>query len=351
MASTPGFEVVEYSGSPAELASFVSKCWDGQFPDNVTCPQWDAEYFAWAVFGNPDNMLLAAYDDGELVGFIFGEALGFRCGDRVVPGVFSSFLSADPARKGQGVAKTIASELFRRVQEEGYAFDVGFEVPTPGSLGPKFWLGSQKGERANGIRPWIRPLDARRLARVSAARYERAAARVAGLARLDRVPARTIPHLRPFEPRDLDACLDLVRTKESASDFCFDWTAERLLLQLDHEGFPTTFVYDDGQVRGLTNFHPIRFRGRERFVAGQIDHLVAECGDRRIERHLLDATLQSMKQDGQALVVCPSSAGMSTVTRLRSGFLPMPSPYRLLFAFVAPDLDVTRLRRPMLHLR
>ncbi|MAM61404.1 GNAT family N-acetyltransferase [Maritimibacter sp. UBA3975] len=351
MASNSGFEVVEYRGSPAELAAFVSKCWDGQFPQDVTCPQWDAEYFAWAVFGNPDNMLLAAYDGGELVGFIFGEALGFRCGDRVVQGVFSSFLSADPARKGQGVAKTIASELFRRVQQEGYAFDVGFEVPTPGSLGPKFWLGSQKGERADGIRPWIRPLDARRLTRVSAARYERAAARVAGLARLDRVPARATGNLRPFEPRDLDACLELILAKEAGSDFCFDWTPERLALQLDHEGIPTTLVYDDGKIRGLTNFHRIRFRGRERFTAGQVDHLVAQGGDRHVERQLLDATLQSMKKAGHALVVCPTSAGMSTASRLRAGFLPMPAPYRLLFAFVAPDLDVTQLRRPMLHLR
>lgn len=351
MSSPPAIEVTDFRGTVEQATDFVNRCWDMQFPDTSTCPQWDREYFAWQLFAQPDNILLGAYDGDELIGFLFSEPLDFVMNDVPMRGLFSSFLTADPTRKGQGIAKRLAGELARRVETQGYAFDTGFGMPVKGSLGPSFWLGSQKGTRARGVRPWVRPLNAAVLADALGPAHERWSARAASVLGLDRVPKRSDDRVRPWRADDLEACLALLRRAEADSDFRYEWSAERLAFQLDHEGTPKTWVYDDGAVRGFANFHRLRFRGVKPFIAGQIDHLLAENADPRIEGALMDRTLQALAETGHDLAVCPSSASTSVRTRLRAGFLPMSARFDFLFVFVSPELDVTRIRNPKIHLR
>ncbi|MEM8730217.1 MAG: hypothetical protein AAGF79_09880, partial [Pseudomonadota bacterium] len=290
--------------------------------------------------------------DGEdLVGFRFSEPLKFIVHGQPVRGLLSTLLSADPDRKGQGIAKQLAQELSRRIEDQDFQFDTGFGVPGPGSLGPGFWLGSQNGTRAVGVRPWIRPLDAQALVTSVGSKFERGASRLAASLGLDRLPQRKSPHVRPYRDADVGPCLDILKAAETGSDFRYEWSADRLAFQLDYKGIPSTWVYDDGTVRGFSNVHRQWFRGPKRFAAGQIDHLVAREDDPGVEKALMDHTLGTLQSTGHALAICPSSASTTVRTRLRSGFLPMPERYDFLFVFIAPGLDITKIRQPKVHLR
>ncbi|GGD34153.1 GNAT family N-acetyltransferase [Sinisalibacter lacisalsi] len=353
MAATRHVElkVTDFRGDPAEAAAFVSRCWSAQFPETVSCSQWDANDFAWQVFAQPENIILGAYAGADLVGFVYGEPVDVLWRGRPVRAMFSSVLAVDPAWKGKGIAKALAQTLAGRMRAADLAFIFGFAVPGSGSLGPKFWQGSQGALRAVGIRPWIRPLNSRALATAAGAPAERIAARFAAATGFGGPPHGAVDGVRPYEPHDLDTCRALLMQAESDADLRYDWTPERLALQLSFRGIPSTWVYDDGTVRGFVNVHPVRLRGRAPFSAGQINHLVADPPAQRVSAVLMRAALQGIAAAGHALAICPDSSSATLPTLLRTGFLPFVRRYDCLFLFNAPQLDLSDLKRVKLQLR
>lgn len=348
---TAEFEICDFRGSPDEAVDFVNACWSAQFPDEFSCPQWDADYYAWQMFADPENIILGAYLDDELIGFVFGEPIALKWKDRPIRAMFSSALAGDPKRKGMGIAKALATELSVRLREANLAFVYGFAVPGTGSLGPKFWQGSQGASRSVGIRPWVRPLKSDVLAKASGTASERMTARITQFLGLDPVKPKNHPHIRPYRASDLSKCLELVLQAEAGADMCYDWTKERLALQLDFNNIPTTLVYDDGEIRGFSNFHQVWFRGREKFSTGMIDHLIAQDGNQNIANALMHASLMHIADEGHALVICPTSACASKRTLLRHGFVPLPNRYDCMWPFMDADLDPSELKSIKVHLR
>lgn len=351
MAAIEPVVVTDFRGNAAQAAAFVSRCWDVQFPPNVTCSQWTGEDFDWQVFAQPENIILGAYIGERLVGFIYGEPVDMLWKGRPVRAMFSSVLAVDPDMKGHGIAKALAKKIAARMQAAGLALSFGFAVPGSGSLGPKFWQGSQGALRSKGIRPWIRPMDCQALIEAAGAPLERLAARLAASTGLGGPPGGSGENLRPYAPRDLQACHDLLMVAEADADLRYDWTLERLALQLSYNDVPATWVYDDGEVRGFVNFHPVHFRGRAPFSGGQINHLIAPPSNSGIAANLMRTALREIAGAGHALAICPSSSSARLSTTLRFGFLPFGGRYDYLFAFVSPEFDVSELKRAKVQLR
>jgi len=351
MRGNQPFVVTDFRGDAAQAAAFVSRCWDAQFPKDVTCSQWTAEDFDWQVFAQPENVILGAYMGARLVGFVFGEPVDMLWKGRPVRAMFSSVLAVDPELKGHGIAKALAKTLAERMRADELAFTFGFAVPGSGSLGPKFWRGSQGARGSAGIRPWVRPMDYRALVDAAGARLERTAARLAGSTGLGRLPGAADENLRPYAPRDLEACRALLIDAEADADLRYDWTRERLALQLSYRNVPATWVYDDGRLRGFVNFHPVRFRGRAPFSGGQINHLIAPSSSSGIAGALMRKALREMAGAGHALAICPSSSSARFSTMLRFGFLPFGGRYVCLFPFITPELDVSEVKRLKIQLR
>ncbi len=351
MTDNQQFTIKDFHGDAKEAVNFVNACWSAQFPDNFTCPQWDRDYFEWQMFAQPDNILLGAYVDDELVGFVFGEPIALRWKQQPIQAMFSTALAADPKRKGAGIAKALAAALAKRMHVRNLAFVYGFAIPGSGSLGPKFWQRSQGAPRSAGIRPWVRPVQSAKLALAAGPYSERLGARVSALFGIHGISPTQSPYIRAFNDQDLEPCLGLVQAAEVDADLRYDWTKARLAHQLKFHDIPATWVYDDGEVRGFVNFHRVLFRGQETFSAGLIDHLIAKDGDRAIEKALMTTALQRIEHDGHILAICPSSACASTQTLWRQKFLPMPVPYDCLFPFMDTDRNVADLKTLKVHLR
>lgn len=347
----PAFEICDFRGDAAQAVDFVNKCWSAQFPEDFSCPQWDRDYFQWQMFADPNNIILGAYQGDELIGFVFGEPIALKWRNRPIRAMFSNALAGDPTRKGMGIAKALATELSARLRQQNLAFVYGFAVPGTGSLGPKFWQGSQGAARSVGIRPWVRPLNSTLLAKASGTASERFTARITKHFNVDPVRPKDHPHVRRYRPSDLDQCLDLIVAAESDADMRYNWTKERLALQLDYQNIPKTLVYDDGEIRGFSNFHQVWFRGRETFSTGMIDHLIAQNKDQKVANALMHASLIHIWDADHALVICPSSACAGLQTLLSHRFLPLPNRYDCMWPFMDADLDPNELKTIKVHLR
>lgn len=346
-------EITDFQGSAGEAVDFVNASWSARFPENFSCPQWDEDYFEWQMFAQPQNIRLAAYHDNKLVGFVFGEPLQLRWKERSVFAMFSTALAADPAFKGKGVAKSLAAALNQRLQEGGMAFVYGFAVPGSGSQGPKFWQGSQGAKRVKsvGVRPWVRPIDAKMLSKNAGERVERIAARFADMTRFDSFKADENIHIRSYKPDDLQACLALVQAAEADADLRYNWTPDRLQHQLHYNDIPKTYIFDDGMVSGFINFHQVWFRGRQRFSAGMIDHVIAADGRIDIQKALLGKAIADMHGAGQSLAICATSAGIKAKTLFRNRFVPLPDTFDCMCPFMSSDFDLSELKTVMVHLR
>lgn len=351
-APQPGasVEIRAFEGTPQEAAEFVSAVWSAQFPDAFTCPQWDSAYFAWRQFGQARHVRHAAYLEDRLVGYLFGEGLPLIWRGKPVNGMFSTTLAVDPVLKGRGVAKALSARQRDVIADRELAFMYGFAVPGRASLGPKFWTRQHAAERMPGIRPFVRPVDARVLAKRAGPAGERIIARLGGLAGLDRVrPAKGGDAIRPYYPGDLSSCLALLRDAEAPADLRLDWSEDLLEHQLDFEDTPRTIVADRGEgVTGFLTWHRTWFRGRERFASAVIDHWV--CPDPADRRALVDAALRQMREDGIALAVCPTSASAPVRALLGAGFVPLPNRYDFLLMYNGPEYRPSELRDLRVHL-
>lgn len=342
-------DVRPFDGSSAEAAAFVNAVWSAQFPDNFSCPQWDEDYFAWRQFGQDRHIRVAAYLDDRLVGYVFGEEIPMLWQDRPTRAMFSTTLAVDPALKGMGIAKQLSANLRATFDARNLSFMYGFAVPGQASLGPKFWTRIHGASRAPGIRPFVRPVNARLLAGAAGSAGERGMASLARWARLDHRPNLYGSSVRAYRPDDLDTCLSLLRRAETGADLRFDWTRSWLEHTLDFGGTPRTLVFDqgDGPI-GFLTYHRTWFRGRKRFGAAVIDHAVSP--DKSALDSLISAALNRMADDEVALAICPTSASAPVTSLLKRGFVPLPNRYDVLFPFRSVDHDSGALRRVAVHL-
>lgn len=343
--------MTRFRGTSAEAAAFINQAWAARFPETVSCPQWDAGYFDWQVFANPESLRIAAYDAGTLAGLVFQVPVAVWLHGQRLRLAETSWLSVAPALARRGVGKALAQEMVRCERAAGCAFKYGFAVPGPGSHGPRFWQDKAAAALRVGLRPWVRALDAPVLRRSVGATSERLAAGLAAALRLDRCRPDLASGVRRYRQGDLAGCGALLAGGDAGAEMRYDWSPGQLARQLDWNGIPTTLVFDDGHLQGFANFHRIGFRGRAAFSAGLINHLVTRPGAARIASALLSSALGQMQRAGLALAVCSPAAGVSPAMLLRHGFAPMPARYDLLIVGAPPDLALPRAGGLRIHLR
>jgi len=332
------FEVRPYDGTAEELSRFVVGTWRGDYAGKMAFPLWSADYLRWQLRlddSSARHHQLAAYTGGKLVGALLGLPSSFRTAAGVVSGQHGSWLSIDPAFRGQGMVGELTRERFRQQQEHGAGLIVGYRF-----VGSKHSL----AERPNPKKPdptrafhgklgfWARVLDATRAAAWNVSPLESALTRIGGPF-TPNPPAKSFEGIRPFAASDLTGCLAVLYRQAREKSLSVEWTESDLRHHLTGSPLSQTFVAESpaGEIRGLVNFHILPFLARTEEPVAVID-IIAQGelswldGDR-----LLNAALHRMREQGAILALKLRCGDAPWGTMLRTHFVPrLPDSYLVL---------------------
>lgn len=344
-------QVRTYEGDAAALSTFIGTVWRASYAGKMPLPIWDEAYFHWQLLWRPAAQrpyCLAAYDGKRLVGTLLGEEFRFRWFDREHVGTQGSWLSVDPEYRRQGVAALLRDELVRRHRERNADFQIGYGYQGSRlSMGPKFWKTFPKETfvpKDLGFR--ARVIDYEAVADWELSRWEGIGAKMLGWWQPRAGRYKPDPHVRPYEERDLPACLELSHGLLDRVQVGIVWERDRLAHQLDYKGYPKTLVYEqDGMVAGFVNYHVLNFLGRTTIPVAMIDLLA--CGELpgRAARGLLRTALRRMADDGVALCLILRTPCFPAGLMWRAGFIPRPADQAILLTRMNPAFQLGHARR------
>jgi hypothetical protein len=245
--------------------------------------------------------------DGRIVAHAGAMALRFRVGDAVVRGGYSVAAMTDPSFRGQHLFFRVGEHLYRRMEEEGFAFVAGFSNRNSFRLmtGPL---------RRTPIRPFpwcVRPLRPRRAA-VRAAPPALAAAGAGDLRlvaceptdpRLDEAWRRAEPDVRVGAIRD-----------GAFSAWRFGTRADA--------GYRIVLAARGGRPAGYAVYRPLTLRGVR---AGFVVDLVVAADDWRAGGALLRGLAGIARAEGAlALSALQPVGGAARRALRRAGFVRVP---------------------------
>jgi hypothetical protein len=320
-------EIRTFDGTPNELQEFVVGVWKQSYAGQMAFPLWSAEYLDWQLdLAGSRDFVIAAYDDQRLVGAILACALDFRTPVSVRGGILSSWLSVDRSYRGQGLVGKLKEVQSSRLRERGGNLIFAYRyVGSRHSLSkPPTDTDMHSGEwTTRKVGFWVRILDSSRAVAWSVDRANRVMTRLGSpFVLAPRVP-KTPLVIRDYAPRDLPACLEVIRRSNSNKAFAIEWGAEQLGRHCG--GFGNCLVAErDGQVRGFVTFHVLPFQGRTVEPVGVVDIVTIDELSSRERRAVIGTMLQRIAAAGGILALKLWTGDSPLGAMLISGFIPLP---------------------------
>lgn len=324
-------EIRDYSGDFEDVAELARRVWAQEYAGRTWVATQDAAYLRSRITPESGALCLVAYHGTRLVGSIFSIPHSLRVGDRVFPIALYSGFTVDPEHRR--MALPLVERLRRANDDRGIAFGIGMVLDVPHSSSYRFWMKYAQAFPQNFQivfrgGHWGKFLEPRHLALGGLYAWERMAGRVLGpLLRF--TPYGYDPHVRPYQPTDLEQCAQMLDKTSAQFDWALSWERHQLACQLNNPEC-RTFVFErDGQVKGVVNGHCFALQGRELMRGAMID-LWADDGLRETERvRLLSHLCTDLRARGvHALLAC-RSAMMPTTAFVGNLFIPGPEHFHV----------------------
>jgi hypothetical protein len=298
---------------------------------------------------------VAAYDDDKLIGSFFAAPHALRIGSTVHPVTLSSWCTVDPDYRLPRLTVDMIESLRRRHLETGRVLSLGLVNGSPTSIANKFWAlyGKACPQNYRYIMPisyWAKILDPAGLVRAGVAWWERGIGRVLGPV-LKPIPWARGSSLRPYEPRDLEACLQLLERANAGFDWAVSWSAESLPRQLEGPLARTLVLERDGEVRAMVNYHRMRVQGTQPMEFALIDLCAMPGVGVATASQVFGGVCARLRDEGVGAVVCQQSAMFPTAALAANVFIPLPVHDQLIALFPQPHVPLDPPRTWSLLLR
>ena len=354
-------EIRPFDGAPEEMASFLRGVWVDAGEGRVLTPLWSREYLDWQFFDNPHaerDYMLAAYDQGSLVGAFLAVDGRFRAGDRTFRGSWGSWLTVAPEYRTQFIAPQLVAAMCERHMAHGSRLIMGYGYPAAAGMSIEFWQAFARAwpnvvSIGPAIAMWVRILNVKAVSRASLSWLDIVKyGALGGLGSWSRTDA-TDASIRPARAEDVPACLDLLQKATGSLAFSFVWEATRLAHQLCYGSVAQSLVAThDREVVAWINFHQLHLSGRERVPIGVIDHFVVPPPHvARYGAALLRAALARMRARGDAAAIILNLPVWPKSSVIRCRFAPLHLGYRLVALWPDPKHRHAWTKRAFLLLR
>lgn len=252
------------------------------------------------TFNQSKDMLVGAYDQNHLVGFVGGNYRRIKWGQQILEGYLAHLYSVARAYRHGRVGYRLLTHLLDRVLKNnpqaivlGY-LDVGHETD---HLFQRFLkLSPYTGRLLFKTNFYTKILD---LKQVDAAEPFTGMDRLGLLGPIRKwieylpQPPVTGSIIRPYRPEDLPACLTLLNAYQNKSSLKLAriWTEEELAKQLNYHNFSHTWICErDGQLVGLINYYFMTLRGKINIKVAEMDEVYFDNMS-KIEQQTMLATI------------------------------------------------------------
>ncbi len=339
-------EIRTYEGDSQSLSQFVVNTWLDSYRDQMSVPDWTAEYFDWQMTG-PDysdrDLLLTAWKDNELVGSMLAMPFDLWVNGRQLRGAHGSWLAVSPEVRRDGVGLMLSNEMNRRQHERNYYGRLGYAfLGSKQSLGPRFWKSGRTNTKfVRRMYLWARVLNSKAVSEWTDKKSEKIAMSllpqfVYGVGKPDHDV-----QVRAYEPQDLSTCLKLINTQAKKADLAVLWSEERLKKQLSYPGLAETLVVEqEGNVVGFLNFHLLGLFLHGHITSAIIDLFACENLTVRQVSSLLTVSLKRMKTLNADLVLMREFAAQPKMSLFKSRFIPQFSDSHLMINGIREQDDL-----------
>ena len=346
-------EIRTFEGDAEELSAFIQRIWRGDYAGRLPITIWSPEFFDWQLLNDVHGArayAVAAYDGGRLVGTLSCQAHQYHVHDRIVDGSMCSWQAVDPDYRRQGLSRNMLEELHRRHQEREAWLSLGF--PLARSFGTRFWGEAIKVVPVQKLGFWVRLLDHRAVARWEPSRWLGLGARAAGLMQRRLPSPAQDSTVRPYESRDMPACLELLEETRRNTELGFVWSEKRLAHQLSYKDMVRTMVAEDnGRVAGFINYYYANICGNSDLRAALVDLIVWDGLSSPKRKGLLSTTLHQMHEEGAAFASVLSLRRYPWRQMAGAGFWPIPGVVRLDATVMTPSLSLDGVTKVFVYCR
>lgn len=322
-------EVRPFAGTADELSEFVIGVWKESYSGRMAFPLWTPEYFEWQFDWTSEaarGQILAAYSGSRLAGTILGCPFLFRTPTGIEIGLLSSWLSVDARERGQGIVGALKAAQAQRLKDQGGSLIFAYRYvgskhslskrPTDPELASGEWSVRRVGF-------WVRILEPRRAAKWSPDRLTRIATTLG--APFTRTPRQkqADSFIRPYEPRDLADCVEILRRQNSRRSFAIEWDERQLARHCAGGGVGRCLIAErDGRPQGFVTCHVLPFQGRTVEPVGIIDLVNVDGLSGADQRRLLTVTLAVIREAGAVVALKLRTRDAPAISLLATGFVP-----------------------------
>jgi GNAT superfamily N-acetyltransferase len=344
----PGLSIETFRGDLEGLERMAHASWRDEY-GLASFPNFYRPAFLHYLFdripeGKKDH-LLAAYKDGEIVGFLANLPQRFHLRGHLYDAIYSCLLVVRKEYLRQGIALDLIRAAIERNRTHGYDFSLlTLETGHRSTLMMEKF--AAEGHRIESIRKsgvMARILDLDRVDTSEGLKgYEKAAIRLLGA---HRPPASPLGlELREYRASDLDACHALLGRYKDTVELALVWDREDLAVELDHPDVARTLVWErEGRVRAMIAFviHDQIGRTVERYA--WINHVA--FGDLTSAERVafLRAYLVRIRADGFVATVDFGKRGWPSGPFWRARFIPYPRAVRLVSLTFNPELSLAAI--------
>lgn len=345
-------EVRPFDGTPEELSDFVVSTWKASYGGSIAVPNWSADYFRWQLrLDEPDSArrVVAAYEGSKLAGTIIYVPMDFEFHGERLKGTQSSWLSVSNDFRRRGVGKKLQAGTVAECRDQGIEFQLGYIYHgSAKSVGPRFWQKKQPEGRTTGpsVGFWARVLDAKRAAQWNVSGLERFLTKLVAPFVPDPKPNEPSAgvEMRPFQPEDTNACVELANQASTGCDLRLIWSEELLSHHL--QGFGGCQVLtENGMVRGFIGFHNLTFSGMIDAPVGVIDQIAVPGLKPSNCAQLLNSVLVELKNRGAVVALKLRTGDYPAGFFRKWGWVPRLADSQMLFSWSGEPRDVARIRR------
>jgi len=345
MSGLEGVSIETFRGDHEGLERMAHASWRDEygaasFP-NFYRPAF-IRYLTDRIPAGKRDLLLGAYRDGEIVGFLANLPQKFHFQGTVRNAVYSCLLVVRREYLRKGIALDIIRTAVGLNRKHGFDFSL-LTLETGHRSTAMIEKLAAEGHRIERIRRsgvMTRVLD---LGRVDASEglkgYEKAAIRLLGADR----PPKAAPGvvLRAYRPGDLDACHALLDRYKDATRLALAWDKRDLAVELDCPDVARTLIWEkDGRVRAMINFiaHDQMGKTVERYA--WINHVAYPDLGPAEQASFLRACLARVREDGFVAAIDFSRRGWPAGPFYRARFIPYPRAVNLVSWTFNPEITL-----------
>jgi GNAT superfamily N-acetyltransferase len=345
MSQIAGLSIEPFRGDYEGLERMAHASWRDEY-GQASFPNFYRPAFLRFLFdripADRRDLLLGAYKDGEIVGFLANLPEKFHFEGQVRSGVYSCLLVV----RKEYLRKGLALEIIRTAVDlnKKYGFDFSLLTLETGhrstKMMGKFIAEGQRIERIRKSGVMARVLD---LDRVDGAEglkgYEKAAIRLLGVHR----PPKAAPgvDLRDYRPADLDACHALLDRYKDTVRLALAWDKKGLAVELDTPEVARTLVWEkDGRVQAMINFVRHDQLGKTVEPYAWINHVAFPDLSPAERTAFLRAYLTRIKADGFAATIDFTKRGWPAGPFYRARFIPFPRAVNLVSWTFNPEISL-----------